>query len=182
MLVPVHIKPYLVPFFFKEMEGTEARYLNKRVKAVKIIRASALGNIIRTLLAKSDLPSRFEKISIFLQIQESVKKEYKGTIFKTASGNNSFLKVPEEVNEIINDLLEEYFRIGFIYYMEGYLHANPKGKIRPAIEEFMNIYDLYDFGFTSQSFRVLYYREKNKKQKLTRIQYRPSNKCGKIFM
>jgi hypothetical protein len=182
MLIPLNIKPYLVPFFFKELEGAEARYLNKKVKAINITNVSSLGNIIRMFLVKSELPARFDKICFFLQIQESVKKEYKGSVFKVDSGKRSFLKVPEEVSNMVNDLLEDYFRISFIYYLEGYKKSNPNPKIRPAIENFMQEYDLYEFGFTSQSLRTMYYREQRKSRKLSRIQYKTSSRAGKFLM
>lgn len=178
MLIPVQIRPYLIPFFFKELEGTEARYLNKKVKAVNITGVSSLGSIIRLLLVRADLPQPIDKVSIFLHMQESLKKEYRGTLFKVHSGKTNFLKVPEEVAKIINDLLEDYFRISFIYYLEGYKKANPNAKIRPGIEDFMEEYELYEFGFNVNMLRTLYYREKNKNTKLSRIQYKVPPRIG----
>jgi|SRR5690606_17890796 hypothetical protein len=182
MLIPVHIKPYLVPFFFKEMEGKEARYLNKKVKSVNIANVSSFGSIVRMLLVRTELPSKFDKLSFFLQISESVKKEYKGSVYKVCSGKTSFLKVPEEVNNMLNDLLEDYFRLCFVYYLEGYKKSNDKAKIRPAIEDFMEDYELYEFGFTCQSLRTMYYREQRKNRKLSRIQYKTSPRAGSFLM
>src|SRR5690606_35407133 len=181
MLVPVHIKPYLVPFFFREMEGKEARYLNKKVKSVNISHVSSLGSVVRMFLVRSELPSKFDKLSIFLQINETVKKVYKGTLYKVSSGKTSFLKVPEEACKMLNDRLEDYFRISFIYYLEGYKKSNPKAKIRPAIESFMEEYELYEFGFTCDTLRTMYYRTQTKNRKLSRVQFKASSRAGRFL-
>ncbi|MFL9844726.1 hypothetical protein [Flavobacterium rhizosphaerae] len=161
--VPVHIRPHLVPFFLKEFNGREAVYLNQKVTAIKISTSSSLGRMMRLFMIKVDLPEKDpDYYNIYLAVEDTpTGKKYEGNYYKYESGARSFLKMPEDVNRAINDLLEDIFRTSFVYYVDGYM-LTPGAKIIPAIDSFIKKYDLLEFGHSTESMRQLYYREKKK--------------------
>jgi len=169
--VPVHIRPHLVPFFFKEFEGIEALHLNRKVKAAKISTQKPLGKFIRLLLERSPRPEQADKFQMFLSIQDREhSKEFFGQIYKCANGANSFLKLPEQGVQLINDHLEDVFRSALIYFVQGHLKNNPKAEIRQAVDYFLIEYDLYETGFGIESLRRYYYRVMEEEFKLKRMQ------------
>lgn len=158
-VVPVLIRPHLVPFFFKEFEGTEALYLNKRVKAAKISTSKPLGKFIRLLLEKTPVPEQIDKFHMYLSVQDREgSNEFFGQFYKCANGTNSFLKLPEAGALLINDHLEDIFRTSMVYFVEGHTKHNPKAQVRQAIDYFLIEYDLYEEGFGIESLRRYYYR------------------------
>ena len=158
-IVPVHIRPHLVPFFFEEFEGIEALYLNKRVKAAKISTSKPLGTILRMLIEKSNLPARPEKFQMYLSILDRERsKQFFGQFYKYESGKNSFLRLPEEGVKLVNDHLESVFRTSMIYFIEGHIAENDKGEVRRAIDLFLIKYELYEHSFENESLRRYYYR------------------------
>lgn len=169
--VPVHIRPHLVPFFFREFEGIESLYLNKKVKAAKISTSKPLGKFIRLLLEKSSKPEPIDKFHLFLSIQDREhSKEFFGQIYKCANGANSFLKLPQQGVDVINDHLEDIFRVSLVAFVEGRCKYNPKAEIRQAIDDFLMEYDLYEHGFGIESLRRYYYRVITEEYSLRRMQ------------
>lgn len=171
-VVPIKIKEHLVPFFFKETKGDEAMYLNKKVKAaIFSAEASSVGKIIRMLMVKCGQPLKVSNFNLFLTISdEGGTKRYKGEFYKQESGRNSFLKLPEEANKDINDLLEDMFRMAFTSYIDGCIENNGEAVIVYAIDKFIDKYDLLEFGFCNDTLRRLYYREKEKSKIISRFQ------------
>lgn len=171
-VVPITIREHLVPFFFKETKGNEAMYLNKKVKAALFSpEASSVGKIIRMLMVKSGQPLKVSNFNLFLTISdEAGKRRFKGEFYKQESGRNSFLKLPEEANKDINDLLEDMFRMAFTAYVDGCVENNGESVVVYAIDKFIEKYDLLEFGFCNDTLRRLYYREKDKDMMLSRFQ------------
>ena len=171
--VPVNIKPYLVAFFFKEMEGEEINYLNFRAKAIKLAFSSSLSKFLRISLSKADIPVKLDNYRILLSVSD--KREYKGSIYKIDSGKKHFLELPEEINADINDLLEDIFKISFLYYVLGHVENTPKSNVSAAIMNFIEKYELFEFGFDVTTLRRYYYREIKNNVKLSRLaKMRPS--------
>lgn len=170
MHVPLYIRPHLVAFYFKEVEGEEIHYLNFKSKAFSLQFSSSLSQIIRILLVKADVPVKPTDLKILLTITTQRKaKKYAGKLFQIESGKNHFLKLPQEVNKMINDLLEDIFRISFVYYVIGHIENAPSPSVTTAINNFIDKYELFEFEFTQDSLRRLYYREIKKNKKLTRL-------------
>lgn len=176
-VVPVNIRPHLVPFFFKEFEGKEACYLGKTVTAVRISTSSSLGKMIRLFMLKVDKPVKVDHYNLFLSVADNPQggKLYEGNYFKYESGSNSFLELPNDVNKEINNLLEDIFRMSFIFFVDGFMHQG-KPNITKGIDLFIEKYDLLEFGFCNEKLRQLYYRERQKNCRLSRMQMRPANR------
>lgn len=177
-IVPIIIRDHLVPFFFKESDGKEASYGNKRVKAVLFSpTVSSVGRVIRLLMVKSGKPLNIDKFNLYLTISdEGNGKRYSGQFYKHESGRNSFLMLPKEANDDINDLLEDIFRLSFISYMNGCVENNDDSVITKAIDKFIDKYDLLEFGFSNDTLRRLYYREKKNCKIVSRFQTKKSPK------
>jgi len=171
-VVPIVIRQHLVPFFFKESEGEEFLYGNKRGKSVLFSSmVSSVGRIMRLLMAKSGKPLNIENFNLYLSISETGNsRQYQGQFYKYESGRNSFLMLPEEANKDINDLLEDIFRTHFISYINGYIENNDKPVIRYVIDKFIDKYDLLEVGISNDMLRKLYYREKKRNKIVARFQ------------
>lgn len=159
---PIAIRPHLVPFFFKESEGKDFIYLNNRVKTAVFTNCSSVGKIIRLLMVKAGAPvTNVKRFNLYLTISESTKKA-EGTIYKYENGKNSFLVLPPEVNNDINDFLEDTFRMAFVSYVNGAIKNNPNSNVVAVIDNFIDEYEFLEMGYNNEMLRRLYYREKNK--------------------
>jgi hypothetical protein len=177
-IVPVLIRPHLVPFFFKESEGREEAYGNKQVKSVLFSSTvSSMGRMIRLLMVKSGNMLNVNNFNLFLTISDDGNgKVYKGQFYKHESGRNSFLQLPPEANDDINDHLEDMFRMSFTAYMNGAIENNGEAVVVTAIDRFIDKYDLLELGFCNDTLRQLYYREKKNGKLLSRFQTKKSVK------
>lgn len=170
-VVPVEIRKHLIPFFYKEFDGKEAFFLNKKVKACKINDKSSLGFMLLTALQKTDAPVKPTKYYVFITIEDCTAE---AKLYGVEKGKNAFLKVPEFMCDRINNILEDQFRIAFQYHINGMLKANPKLLVKDAIQDFMVEYEMDEMGFELESMRRLLNR--GSKVKLSRLQSKVSNR------
>jgi len=178
-LVPININPHLVAFFFKEGDGKEAVYGNKKVKPVLFSAASSIARIVRLLMIKADKPQKIDHLNLVLTIADTDNgKKYTGEFYKYVNGRNSWLMLPPEANEDINDLLEDIFRMSFIAYVNGCADNNDEACIVFAINKFIDKYDLLEFGFSNDTMRKQFYREKKQNSITARFQKPQSPKRG----
>lgn len=177
-VVPITVRAHLVPFFFKESEGKEYAYGNKKVKAVLFSSTvSTVGRIIRLLMIKSEKPLKVDNFNLCLSIiDEGNGKRYQGQFYKHVSGRNSFLALPKEAGDDINDLLEDIFRMAFFSYVQGCIENNGEAIVVNAINKFIDKYDLLEFGFSNDTLRRLYYREKKNNKLIARYQNKKTNR------
>lgn len=160
-LLPISIKPHLVSFFFHEVRGEEVNYLKYRSKSFTLYKSAALNAIISIIMVEADIPVKPSNLSILLDIDESnVNKQFRGTIYQPVDGQKHFLKVPAETNKIINDLMEDMFKMSFFYYVQGHLDNRSSKDITliDVIWKFMEKYELLEFGYNMESMRRMYYR------------------------
>lgn len=169
-VVPVKIRRHLIPFFYKEFKGIEALYLNKKVKACKIDDKSSLGFMILTAIKRTDLPVKPSKYYVYI----TYDNRFESKIYAIEKSKTHWLKVPEEINERINSILEDQFRIAFIYMVKGMLVSNPDLKVKDAIAHFMIEYELDENGYDYESMRKLLNR--GAAFKLSRLQSKIANR------
>ncbi|MES2487569.1 MAG: hypothetical protein V4581_16685 [Bacteroidota bacterium] len=164
-IVPVNIRPHLVAFFFKEMEGDTAVYLGKTVKAAKVSLSSSLGKAMRMFMMSVPHPVKpMESLyQVYLSVEDDPEhgRHYTGNFYKFESGSRNWLELPEEVAHDLNLLMEDIFRSAFISFMDGYM-VHQEAVINQGIDYFINKYDLLETGFSTDSMRQLYSREKKK--------------------
>lgn len=149
------------------MEGEEISYLNFKAKAITLAFSSSLSKFLRIALQKADVPVKLDNYRILLSISD--KREYKGSIYKLDDGRKNFLSLPEEINSDINNLLEDIFRIAFVYYILGRAESGDKNCITQAIYKFIENYQLFECGFDIESLRRYYYREIKNNHTLSRL-------------
>ncbi|MFB9055047.1 hypothetical protein ACFFVB_18345 [Formosa undariae] len=182
-IVPVNIRPHLIPFFYQEFEGIEAQYLTKKVKAAKISTRSNLGKIIRLLLVKSDRPERIENFQAFLSIQNRERSSFFGHIYKAQNGKHTFLRMPESGAKLINDYLEDVFRMALTSFVIGYTASSSqttlfekKRTVAEALTVFLDTYNLLEYGFSKQTLQKYYEREIKSNATCRRVQTAVSNR------
>lgn len=175
-IVPLIIRPHLVPFFFQESEGKEYKYFNTAKCIVFHANISSIGRMIRLLLVKAKYPTKnIESFNLMLTISDTPSTRYKGEFYKQENGRKAILKLPEDINEDINDLLEDLFRLSFVNFIDGAIEfsgGETHGIKTKAITFFMEKYNLEEFGFSIESMRMLYSREKKKNALVSRFQKR----------
>lgn len=172
-VVPVKIRKHLIPFFYKEFDGIESNYLGKHVKACQINMTSSVGFMIRITLEKADIPVKGDKYYLYLSMFNNEKDS---KLYNCVSGKKSWLRVPESVNEKINNILEDQFRIAFVYFVDGMIRGNTQLLVKDAISEFMVQYELDENGFDLESLRRLYNRSKENNHQMSRLQVKTSNR------
>ena len=82
--------------------------------------------------------------------------------------------VPDYLNEKINEIFEDQFRLAFQYHTKGMLKANPDLLVKDAVSEFMIEYQMDEHGFNLESMRRLLNRGSD--FKLKRFQNKISNR------
>jgi hypothetical protein len=128
-------------------------------------------------MVKAERHLKVDNFNLFLTISDDGNgKKYEGQFYKHESGRNSFLMLPKEANDDINDLLEDMFRMSFISYMNGCIENNDESVVIAAIDKFIDKYDLLEFGYSNDTLRQFYYREKKKCKILSRFQTKKSSK------
>lgn len=173
---PAYIRPHLVPFLFNEFEGVERLSEDKRVKVVEITNRSSLGKwLIKAL--KNENADKISSYHIFLSLDVRPGRIQKLGNFYTKSKNKTqLLHLSESDNDLLNELLEDIFRITLYYFVVAYrLDRENEITIIQAIREYMEMYELYEYGFDETGVRQLYYRT-IKSGKLKRIQYQAANR------
>ncbi|WP_341221881.1 hypothetical protein [Polaribacter atrinae] len=176
-IVPIKVRPHLIPFFYKEFKAdTDAHYLKNRVRACKIVINSSLGKMIRITLEKSDYPVKPQKFYIYFSVPDKVSDKATAEIYQTVKGSNSFLKVPEKVASDINDIFEDLFRYNFVLTVSTALKYAPNLKVEKVILDFMTEYNLEEHGFRLDTMRSLYNREMRESLSLKRFQSKSSNR------
>ena len=173
-LVRSYIRPQLVPFLFKELEGTEASYMSKEVKSITIHPSSSLGKYLQTQIGTAVKLKKKDKFIIYLTVEKKRFNVFYGLFYIEISKVKEPLMLPEPSVNNINYLIEDMFRIAFIYYVDGSIAAGKS--ITDSIDSFIEKYDLLEVGFSNNNLRTLYYREKKKGCKLSRMQFHSSNR------
>lgn len=174
-LVPVTIRPQLVPFLFKEFEGKQAHYDCRTVKSVVFLPSSSITTYLYTQInyTKSKWESQ-DKFLFYLVIDQKKTKTFSGSVFIDKDGVKENLLMPQEKVREFNNLLEDMFRTCMIFYIDACVKI-AKISVPKAIEHFISEYDLYEVGFDFEALRVLYFRQK-KTGNLHRFQCQSANR------
>jgi len=159
----INIRPHLVPYFLKEFEGKEAVYLNRKVSSIKVPASSSLGRWMGMLMLQVENTGRHaDYYTLYLTAEITPEgKKYEGNYYRHESGPSSFLTMPEDINKAVNEILEDIFRMSFVAFMDGVM-MRPDSSITKGIDYFIDKYELLEVGFSRQSMRQLYFREKKK--------------------
>ncbi|SFU48870.1 hypothetical protein SAMN05216480_10524 [Pustulibacterium marinum] len=172
---PTKIRSHLVAFFFKEMLGKEAHYHGKTAKSIKILPASSIGRILNLYYRTEYEEKEYFPFLIYITHDEKLAiNQFKGVVYVEKNGVKSYLRLSEESSREVNNFLEDWFRISFVYYVDGF--KSGKNMIAEAINCWIDKYELLEHGFSYETLRMLYYREKKKNANCGRLQYKIGNR------
>ena len=159
-LVPVTIKPHLIPFLYQHFKGETARINNKSVKSVVIDTRTPFGKMIRFLAKKSNQKKGCDiTYSIFFSLEEMPRRrEYFGQVYKYESGVNSFLYFDQEAIYFINAELEDQLNTSMMFFLMGWHQKEGDQGLVKAIQRFCVKYDLFEFGYDVAAIRRQFYR------------------------
>lgn len=169
-LVAANIRAHLIPFLFKEFEGEEAQYMGKTVKRVSISPLSSVGKFVYSQMDTSQKLGKKDKFILFLSIIEKSGKIYKGILHVEINKVKQVVLVSEKALNAINNFIEDVFRVSFVYYVDG-SRENGDDEVIKSIDKFIAKYDLLEFGFSNNTLRTLYYREKSNNSMISRMQH-----------
>lgn len=175
-IVPLELRPHLIPFLYKEFEGVEYQYLKEKVKVCKIDNKSTFGFTIINTLKKVDYPIK-TKSKFFVYIGFNIDG-LNAKMYKLENYEDTFLMVPDCVRENINDILEDQFRMAFQFHSRGMLKADTSLKLKDVVADFMQEYEMDEYGFELDS--MLKVLSRGKTHKLSRIQNKTPHSLRKI--
>jgi hypothetical protein len=173
--IPVMIRPQLIPFLFKEFEGNEASYMEKKIKSVRFLPSSSLTKYLYNQIDYSKKRGKQDEFIFFLTIEQKSSRIYTGVVYVDSKGLKEPLMMDDAKVNNFNNLLEDIFRISFVNFIDGYLQGIPD--VTKATNTFIDKYDLLEVGLNTESLRLLYYREKQTNL-LSRLQNQSSNRVA----
>lgn len=160
-IIPLRLRPHLVSFLMKEMKGEGKSFAGYKCKVLNVPAYSFIGSFLLEHLEKIDYPVKnIETFNIFLDVAATSRKRYvsKGNFYKIESLGKSFVYLPEEFVETINNIFEQQFRNSFFNFVDA--RAENNGPVTQAILSFIDKYDLFEANVTQIQLRQLYYRMK----------------------
>lgn len=161
-IIPLVLRPHLVNFLMKEMRGEAKNFAGFKCKTIDIPSYSFVGKFLLEHLEKIDYPVKnIQKFNMFLDVKATSRKRYisTGKFFKVESLGKSYVHLPEEFSETINNIFEQQFRNSFFHYVDARVES--KVLVTTAILSFIDKYDLFEANVTQIQLRKLYYRMKD---------------------
>ena len=159
-LVPVTIKPYLIPFLYQHFKGETARINNKRVKSVIIDTRTPFGKMIRFLAKNRTTKKACDTThSFFFSLREQQSnREYFGNIYKYQDGRSSLLEFDQEAIDFINEELEDHLLNSMMFFLLGWHHKEGEAGLSKGIQQFCVKYELFEYGYDVAAIRRRFYR------------------------
>lgn len=160
-IIPLRLRPHLVSFLMKEMQGESKNFASYRCKVLNISCYSFVGSFLLDHLEKIDYPVKnIETFNIFLDVKATSRKRFvsEGKFYKIEGLGKSFVYLPEEYVQTVNNIFEQQFRNSFFHYVDG--RVENKTLVTQAILAFIDKYDLFEANITQPQLRQLYYRMK----------------------
>ena len=157
-LVPVHIRPHLVSFLFREFKAQNHVYEGKKIKVAKLTTASPLGKVLRMYMEKTYKKPVCDKSSqIFLKVAEYVHPS--GSI-EYPDGRSCFLQLPKAGELFLNNYLELNFETALMYSIHSWSESKTGQGINEVIISFLEKYNLEEYNYTILGIRRDYYRKR----------------------
>lgn len=159
-IVSFPFRPHLAKYLFYTIKNQVIESEDYYHKTLDIDLNSIDGEIIRLVLQRVDFPD-LKKAKQGFRLTVSVPRYPNNRMSKVMEdGRYGALEMPEAAIKVINDLYEIRFRDHFVTFVCGYVQGRNRrrGAIRQAIEEFMQIYDLLDCGYSYEMLEKFYKR------------------------
>jgi hypothetical protein len=174
--VPVHIRPHLVSFLFREFKPEKCTIEGAEITVAKLSTKSPVGKTIRLYMEKTyKKPVCDTTPLIYLKVEEHLKKT---GIYKYPDGRSSYLFLPKEGQEYLNDHLEGLFETALMYSIYSWHKSNSDQGINDAIVSFLTEFNLEEYNYTILGIRRDYYRKRKAGYFENKVAYNPFN--GKV--
>ena len=160
-LVPVTIKPHLIPFLFMELKPLVISRNNKQTVVAKVTNETSLGIFLRLLMKKTYKKNECdESRTIFLRVRENARipSDLKNT-YSYPVGVFSYLYLPEEGQNFLNEHLEKKFNTAIMFYIHSWREKKGSQSIDEGILNFLDKYQLEEYNYTTSRIRREYYRK-----------------------
>lgn len=160
-IVPLRLRPHLVNFLMKEMQGESKSFAGYRCKVVNIPGYSFVGAFLLDHLEKINYPVKnIERFNVFLDVKATSRKRFiaQGSFYKVESLGKSFVYLPEQYVQTVNNIFEQQFRNSFFHYVDA--RVENKMLVTQSILAFIDKYDLFEANVTQIQLRKLYYNMK----------------------
>lgn len=159
-LRPIELPGYLIPFILRECDGISLLKDGGEYKQILIEPKSVLGQFLYARL-KDNKEIREFCLTIYATT-EGKKKVFSTEILNFYNSAEFSIDLSFEDLECFYKFIDSYFRTYFCFFVKGYCRGNIyKSKIKKAINEFCEMYDLYEYGYSQNQMRILYYRYTN---------------------
>jgi hypothetical protein len=158
MMTQLNIREHLVPYFYKEFGGHEKKFDSEVSKLVIINSSSSLFNYLKNTI---DFRQK-TNIIFYLSIDKVKPFKMKGLVFYQEKNVKKPLMLQEEQVESINGFLEDIFRSTLVFYIKAYEEMGFAKET--AIKNFMQKYELEEYGFEYNALKMMYYRNTNLKR------------------
>lgn len=160
-LVPVYIKPHLVPFVFKYFPYEKEKVNGLEVTVARLRMNTAFGKIFRSLFVKSNRKIVCDKSpQLFFKVENtSSNKLSKKHNLKFADGRSSFLALEVEYEELLNIHLEEQMELSMYFFIYSWYTKGGKLGVKRAILIFLEEYNLEEYGKSNDAIYRSFYRK-----------------------
>ena len=162
-MLPIHIKPHLIPFMFKKLKCVEYFENGVKLKAVKVTTHTAIGKLIRLLVEKTNKMVVCDKTpQIILKLEDQPKtRGVMAQAYQYEDIRSSFCCLPEAGVELLNEYLEDQLQIALMHFINSWHLKKGHEGIDIAIILFLENYNLEEYGYTVTNIRRDYYRKKS---------------------
>lgn len=160
-VIPVKIKPHLIPFLFKELKMEEITHEGEKVKAVKVDNYTYFGRFIRLLIEKSSKKIKCDEPPqiLFIIANDPRLSAFMNKDYVSADGRGAFLCLPKSGEQLINEYLQQKFDIACMFFIFSRHQTGAEDPLNKIIEDFLVQYNLEEFDYDISAVRRDYYRK-----------------------
>jgi len=141
-IVPVSVDEDLVPFLFKNFNGSTSEFQGKICKVIDFRRNSPIGKFLRINCIKCNRPILDQDINIYIIFQN---EKPKSSIYQSVNGRYTHLELPTEVQKDFNRFLRDIFNASFMSFCDGWVFSHNGKGIKDAIKQFIILYELDNY-------------------------------------
>jgi hypothetical protein len=175
--VPIQIRPHLIPFLYYDFKNISDDSFDKiSTKSCEIKKDTAIGKIVLAILENQDCINVNKKLYIYFSVPKNINKASCAHIYQIKKNKEELVKVPEKIAKDLNYIFQDFFLFAFVNSIKNIKKYAPHEKVKDLILDFMNKYNLDEYGFRLDSLRRLYDRDVKNDQLLFRFNTKCSNR------
>ncbi|MBD8081115.1 hypothetical protein [Chryseobacterium caseinilyticum] len=162
-LKPIEVPGYLISFILKECDGVSMLKNGGEYKQILIEPKSVLGHFLNSRHKKpADLEAFKEYCLTIYSNRKGEKKVVSTDIINLYNSSEFSVDWSFDDIEAFYKMLDSFFRTYFVFFVRGYCKgSSSRRKIKEAINVFCDMYDLYEFGYSYNTMRIMYFRYTN---------------------